>query len=245
MPKYKITIEYDGTEISGWQRQGNAPSIQQFIEEAIESFSKEKVIVYAAGRTDAGVHALGQVAHFELEKDFPDYVVKRAINHFLKPNKIIILHCEIAESEFHARFSAKKRNYRYVILNRSSPSVLEANRAWHIHEKLDLVKLQEAANLLIGKHDFSSFRATHCQAQSPIKTLDEIKIYQEADKVIFTLRATSFLHHMVRNIVGTLILVGLGKWKVEDIKKALEAKKRAQAGPTAPAHGLYFTKVEY
>ena len=245
MPRYKVTIEYNGSGISGWQRQKSGNSIQQFIEEAIEKFSKEAVMVYGAGRTDAGVHALGQVAHFDLEKEHPVHVVQRAINHFLRPHKIILVNCEIIDDEFHSRFSAKKRNYKYIILNRPSASVLEADKAWHLRGELNIDKMQEAANILIGKHDFSSFRSAHCQAQSPIKTMDEIKIYREGEKVFFTLRATSFLHHMVRNIVGTLIFVGTGKWQVEDVLKALEDKNRRSAGPTAPAHGLYFTKIDY
>lgn len=245
MPKYKIIIEYDGSTTCGWQRQENGPSIQQFIEEAIEIFAKEKVTVHAAGRTDAGVHALGQVAHFDLKEEYPAEIVQRAVNHFLKPNPIIIIECNITENDFHARFSAKKRNYKYVIINRRAPSVIEINRAWHIHKKLDVGKMQEAAKFLIGYHDFTSFRALHCQAASPLKTIDEINIYQEDNKIFFTLRATSFLHHMVRNIVGSLAQVGMNKWKIEDIKTALEAKDRSKAGPTAPAHGLYFTKVEY
>jgi tRNA pseudouridine38-40 synthase len=245
MPKYKITIEYDGTGISGWQRQANSSSIQQFIEEAIEKFSKEKVTVHAAGRTDAGVHALGQVAHFKLTHEYPCSVVQRAINHFLKPNKIVVFDCHIVDDEFNARFSAKKRNYKYVVLNRFSPSVIDENRAWHIRHRLDIVKMQEAATFLIGNYDFTSFRAAHCQAQSPIKTIDGINIYQEEEKIYFTLRASSFLHHMVRNIVGSLVLVGMGKWEPEEMKKIIEAKDRTKAGPKAPAHGLYFTKVEY
>ena len=245
MPRYKIIIEYDGGNISGWQRQAHSSSIQQFIEEAIEKFSKEKVTIHAAGRTDAGVHALGQVAHFDLTKNYSTKEVQGAINYFLRPNKIIILDCEIVNETFHARFSAIKRHYRYVILNRKPSSVIDADRAWHIRDSLDIEKLQQAANLLLGKHDFTSFRALHCQAQSPIKTLDEIKVFAEGEKVIFTLKATSFLHHMVRNIVGSLVLVGTGKWKVDDIAKVLEARDRRSAGPTAPAHGLYFAKVEY
>ncbi len=245
MPRYKITIEYDGSNISGWQRQDNASSVQQFIEEAIAKFSQEQVMVHGAGRTDAGVHALGQVAHFDLILDYPIHVVQRAINHFLRPNKIILTDCQCVDSEFHARFSAKKRNYQYVIINRKSPSVLAENRAWHVREDLNIDQLQQAAKLLVGLHDFTSFRASLCQASSPIKTLDEIKVYREGEKVIFTLRARSFLHHMVRNIVGSLVLVGNGKWQVEDISKVLLAKDRRSAGPTAPAHGLYFTKIEY
>jgi tRNA pseudouridine38-40 synthase len=245
MPRYKITIEYDGTNISGWQRQLNSSSVQQFIEEAIGSFSHEKIVIFGAGRTDSGVHALAQVAHFDLEKTYPEHVVIRAINHFLRPNKIVITSCQIVDKNFHARFSAKKRHYRYVILNRAAISTLEENRSWHIREPLDIEKMQQAANFLIGHHDFTSFRATHCQALSPIKTLDEIKIYQEEEKIIITIKATSFLHHMVRNITGTLVPVGLGKLIPEDIKKILEEKIRRAAGPTAPAHGLYFSMVEY
>ncbi len=245
MPKYKITIEYDGTGIYGWQRQAEGPSVQQFIEEAIEKFSKEKVNIYVAGRTDAGVHALGQVAHFELKDEYPEYVVQRSINHFLKPNRIIILDCQKVDNEFHARFSAKKRNYKYIIINRSVPSVLDVNRAWHIRSKLDVEKMQEAANHLVGMHDFTSFRAANCQAKSPVKQIDEIKIYREGERIIFNLRASSFLYHMVRNIVGSLQMVGLGQWNVDDIKLVLELKDRSKAGVTAPPHGLYFTKVEY
>lgn len=245
MPRYKITIEYNGSGISGWQRQSNGNSIQQFIEESIEKFSKEKVVVFGAGRTDAGVHALGQVAHFDLEKEHFPHVVQNAINHFLRPNKIILVDCEIVDDEFHARFSAKKRSYQYVILNRPYATVLDDNKVWHFRDELNVDKMQIAANYLIGKHDFTSFRATHCQAQSPIKTMDDIKIYREGEKVIFMLKAPSFLHHMVRNIVGTLVLVGSGKWQVEDVLKVLIAKNRKSAGPTAPAHGLYFMKIEY
>jgi tRNA pseudouridine38-40 synthase len=245
MPRYKIIIEYDGTNISGWQRQASSPSIQQFIEEAIEKFSREKTIVYGAGRTDSGVHALGQVAHFDLEKEYPTNIIQRAINHFLRPNKIAILDCSIVDNNFNARFSAKKRHYRYVILNRNVPSVFENYRAWHVREKLDIEKLQIAANILIGKHDFTSFRATHCQALSPIKTLDKIQVYKEKEHIIITLEAKSFLHHMVRNIVGSLALVGNGKWQPSDIANALEAKNRCSAGPTAPACGLYFVQVDY
>jgi len=245
MPRYKITIEYDGTGISGWQFQSNGNSIQQYLEEALLKFSKEKATVHGSGRTDAAVHALAQVAHFDLEKEYQPHIIQRGINHFLKPQKIVITNCEIVDDSFHARFSAKRRYYQYHILNRIYPSVLLENKVWHVKEKLDIGKMQEAANLLLGLHDFTSFRATHCQALSPIKTVDEIRIEKEGDKIIFHLKAPSFLHHMVRNIVGTLALVGKGKWKIEDVKKALEMKDRKAAGPTAPPQGLYFVNVEY
>lgn len=245
MPRYKITIEYDGTGISGWQRQINSSSVQQFIEEAIEKFSQEKVTVHGAGRTDSGVHALAQVAHFDLKKSYPDFIVQRAINHYLKPNRIIITDCEIVNETFHARFSAKKRHYRYIILNRPSPSSIDLDRSWHIREKLDIEKMQQAASILVGEHDFTSFRTMRCQALSPIKTIDEIKIHQEEEKIIVNISAKSFLHHMVRNIIGTIVPVGLGKISVEDISKIIQAKDRKEAGVTAPAQGLYFKKVEY
>ena len=245
MPRYKIIIEYDGTKFAGWQRQLAAPSVQQAIEEAIEKFSGEIVVVHAAGRTDAGVHALGQVAHFDLDKHFPPDIIQRAINHFLRLDKIVITEAQEVDNDFHARFSAVKRYYEYVIINRKAPLALELDKAWHIRDYLDVEKMQEAANILIGKHDFTSFRASQCQANSPVKTLDEIKVFTQGQKVIFSLKATSFLHHMVRNIVGSLKLVGVGKWEVEQMAKALAAKNRSEAGPTAPACGLYFTKVEY
>jgi len=245
MPRYKITIEYDGTKISGWQRQVNSSSVQQFIEDAIENFSQERVTIHGAGRTDSGVHALAQVAHFDLKKTFPPFVVLRAINYFLRPNRIVITDCVEIEESFHARFSAKKRHYRYMILNRKAESTLDSDRCWHVREELNIEKMQQAANNLIGDHDFTSFRAMRCQALSPLKTIDEIKIYKEEEKIIITIKAKSFLHHMVRNIVGTLVPIGLGKLAVEDMNRIIKAKNRKKAGATAPAHGLYFSKVEY
>lgn len=245
MTRYKITIEYDGINFAGWQRQSNAPSIQQCIEEAIEKFSRETPSIYGSGRTDAGVHAHAQVAHFDLEKEYTPQSIIGAINHFIKPHRIVITHCEITSNDFHARFSAKKRHYRYLILNRNAPSSLDANRSWHIRAKLNIEAMQLAADSIIGQHDFTSFRATHCQALSPIKTLDEIKIYQQDEQIIITIKARSFLYHMVRNIVGTLIPIGLGKLKIEEMSKILKSKDRKNAKVTAPAHGLYFSMVEY
>jgi tRNA pseudouridine38-40 synthase len=245
MVKYQIIIEYEGTNFAGWQRQSNAISIQELIEESIAQLTQEKVVVHAAGRTDAGVHALGQVAHFSVSKEMPSNLMQKGLNHFLARKGITITSCSFASEDFHARFSAKKRSYRYIILNREAPSALDHKRAWHIYKALDLNKLQEAAKHLIGTHDFTSFRAKSCQAHSPIKTIDLINIYRHEDKIIFDLKATSFLHHMVRNIVGSLVLVGLSKLESSSIKNILAAKDRSQAGPTAPPHGLYFTKVEY
>ena len=192
-----------------------------------------------------GVHALGQVAHFDLEKHYTLKEIHGAINYFLKPNKIIVIDCMEVDQEFHARFSALKRHYQYIILNRKAASVLDSNRMWHIRDELNIEAIEQAANHLIGKHDFTSFRALHCQALSPIKTIDEIKIFKSEERIFFNLKATSFLHHMVRNIVGSLALVGNGKWQPDHIAKVLQAKNRIYAGPTAPACGLYFVKVDY
>ncbi len=245
MPRYKLTMEYDGTATSGWQRQENAPSIQQHIEEAIFRFCGQRSLVYAAGRTDAGVHATGQVAHVDLAGNYPAETVQRAVNFHLKSMPVVILAAEQVEDSFHARFSAQKRAYTYRILNRPSPPVLSRNRVWHVKQPLDVEPMQKAASFLIGNHDFTSFRAVACQAQSPVKTLDSIIIERQGEEILFHLRAQSFLHHMVRNLVGTLKLVGIMKWAPEAVQTALEAKDRAAAGPTAPAQGLYLTGVEY
>lgn len=243
--RYKIVIEYDGSTAFGWQKQNHCSSVQQFIEEAIEKSTKERVDIFAAGRTDSGVHALAQVAHFDLSEECSPRILMRSINHFLRPNKIVITDCQIVDDDFHARFSAKKRYYRYLILNRTAPSVLNENRAWHIRSKLDIEKMQQAANLILGVHDFTSFRTIDCQAKSPIKTLSQINIHREGEMVIIDLSAPSFLHHMVRNIVGTLVPIGLAKLPVAEISNILQAKNRCKAGVTAPAYGLYFSRVDY
>lgn len=246
MTRWKIIIEYDGGPFAGWQAQENGPSVQQALEGAIKAFSGESVRLHAAGRTDAGVHALGQVAHFDLEKDADASTVRDAINAHLRPKPIAVLEAEALSPEFHARFSAKKRHYLYRILhNRRSPVVLDAGRVWWVPPALDINAMKKAAGYLIGKHDFTSFRATLCQAESPVKTLERLDIFAAQDEVHITAAAPSFLHHQVRNITGTLKLVGEGKWKPEDVKTALEARDRTAGGPKAPAHGLYFVKVEY
>ncbi|MFV9875091.1 MAG: tRNA pseudouridine(38-40) synthase TruA [Rickettsiales endosymbiont of Dermacentor nuttalli] len=243
--RYKITIEYDGTNFCGWQRQKNAMSIQQKIEEAIYNLSQENVVVYGAGRTDAGVHANGQVAHFDLCKYFNCNTVRNALNFYLQNTHISIIDCEIVDKNFHARFSALKRAYKYIIVNRVSPLALERNRAWHIKHRLDLDVMRQAAKYLIGQHDFSSFRSAACQASTPIRTIEKIKIEQINESIFIYIIAPSFLHHMVRNIVGSLKLVGEYTWQAEDLHKVLCARDRAKAGPTAPACGLYFTQVVY
>lgn len=245
MPRYSCIIEYEGTDYHGWQKQNDCPSIQQSLIEAIEKFCGQKVDVIASGRTDAGVHAIAQVAHFDLNKNHPIEKVMGAINFHLRPQPISVIDCKVVDENFHARFSANKRYYVYRIINRRAPLVLESNRAWHVAVPLNVSLMEDAAKVLIGRHDFSSFRDSHCQAKSPVRTLDNISINKSGDLVEINIDAQSFLHHMVRIIVGTLKLVGEGKWNKGDLVEALESKKREFAGPTAPACGLYFEKVDY
>ena len=245
MNRYKIVIEYFGTNFIGWQKQPSGISVQGVIEDAIFAFTKQKAIVYAAGRTDAGVHARGQVGHFDLDESIENVRLMRALNHFIMPHKISIISCEKVTEDFHARFSAQRRHYEYIILNRSAYGAIDEFRVWHVHQNLDLNKMKKAAECLIGHHDFSSFRSKECQAHSPMKTLDQLDITRDGDYIKFNLSAKSFLHHMVRNIVGTLSMVGAGKFQPEDMQKILDAKDRAAAGVTASADGLYFMKVDY
>ncbi|WP_347939155.1 tRNA pseudouridine(38-40) synthase TruA [Rickettsia oklahomensis] len=245
MYRYKITIEYLGTDLAGWQRQVGIMSIQQILEEAIYKFSGEQVVLFGSGRTDAGVHAIGQVAHFDLSKYLEPHKIITAINYFARPYTVIVWNCEIAPNNFHARFSAISRHYIYRILNRPYSSVINRDRVWWISSPLDVLAMQKAATYLLGKHDFTSFRASSCQSKSPIKTLTELNIIKEDEEIKLYLSAPSFLHHMVRNIVGSLVLVGKNVWQAEYIKELLEAKDRKAAGPTAPAFGLYFVRTEY
>lgn len=248
--RYKITIEYDGTNILGWQRQIDGPSVQEYLENAVsllQNNTKELVQIQGAGRTDAGVHALAQVAHFDLERNIECWKLRDAINFHLREQNapVVVLKVEKASQEFNARFSAQGRGYIYKILNRRAPSILEQNRVWWVPVELDVEKMRQGAKYLLGNHDFSSFRAAACQAKSPIKTLDKIDIFQQGEEIIFEVEARSFLHHQVRNIVGTLKMVGDGHLQPDDVKKILEAKDRKAAGPTAPACGLYLSKVWY
>ncbi|HCP00792.1 MAG TPA: tRNA pseudouridine(38-40) synthase TruA [Rhodospirillaceae bacterium] len=245
MTRYKLTVEYDGTDYVGWQRQENGPSIQAELEAAILSFSNETAIVYGAGRTDAGVHAAAMPAHVEIEKDFDADTVRDAMNHFLRDVPIAVLAAEIVTDDFHARYAATARHYRYRILNRRPQPALDAGRVWWIRSWLDVDAMAAAAQELIGHHDFTSFRATLCQAKSPRKTLDRLEVSRQGKEVIVDASAQSFLHHQVRNIVGTLVMVGEGKWTRADVRAALEARARAAAGPTAPARGLYLIRVDY
>ncbi|MBK66537.1 MAG: tRNA pseudouridine(38-40) synthase TruA [Rickettsiales bacterium] len=248
--RWKIIIQYDGSPFCGWQRQNHALSVQEAIEEAIFKFSGERVSIYAAGRTDAGVHALGQVAHFDLEKQTDGKTVAGAINAHLGDHPISILAAEAVDQEFHARFSALGRSYVYHLLCRQARPVFEKGKVWHIKHELDVKAMQEGANYLIGKHDFSSFRAILCQAKSPIKTIDRIEFFEEdrgleGQHIWMEIEARSFMHHQVRNIIGNLKMVGEGKWEPIKIKQVLEYKDRTKAGPTGSPDGLYFKSVIY
>lgn len=245
MPRYRLTLEYDGGDFVGWQRQDNGRSVQGALEDAIAQLCGERVTVHGAGRTDAGVHALGQVAHFDLEKEFSSERLRDALNHFVRPAAIAVLEAHVAAADFHARFSATKRHYLYRILVRRPPPVLEKGRVWHVVHALDAEAMDHAAKALVGKHDFTTFRAAECQAKSPVKTLDRLEVKNVADEVQIEASALSFLHHQVRSMVGSLKLVGEGKWRAHDLADALTAKDRARCGPVAPPDGLYLVKVEY
>lgn len=245
MPRYKLTIEYDGGPFVGWQRQANGFSVQEAVETAVGRYCQVEAVVHAAGRTDSGVHALGQVAHVDIPRDDPADKVRDALNFHLRPHPVCIVAAEAVDDDFHARFSARERSYVYRILNRRSPPALDAGRVWWVGAALDAEAMHEAAQALVGHHDFTTFRARECQAQSPMKTLDEIAVTREGDEIRLFVRARSFLHHQVRNMTGTLRLVGEGKWSKADVAAALAACDRAAGGPTAPPQGLYFLRVEY
>jgi len=245
MPRYKLTLEYDGSGLVGWQRQDNGLSVQEVLETAVERFCGSTVTVHGAGRTDAGVHALAQTAHLDLPKDASPDVIRNALNHHVKPAAVAVLAVERVADSFDARRSAKGRLYLYRILNRRPPAVLERGHVWHVGPRLDAKAMQEAAQLLVGKHDFTSFRDTLCQAKSPVKTLDRLDVARAGDEIRIEAEARSFLHHQVRNMVGTLKLVGAGKWRASDVAEALAARDRRAGGPTAPADGLYLVAVRY
>lgn len=245
--RYKITIEYDGTNLLGWQKQEEGVSVQYFLEKALEGFSHQNIDIFGAGRTDAGVHALGQVAHFDLETKMDTFHIREAFNAWLRNLEapVSVLEVEEATPDFHARFSAKGRGYIYRILNRRAPTVLLSNRVWTVGYPLDVERMRAGAKFLLGHHDFSSFRGAGCQALSPLKTLDKLDIKTSGDEIDFIVEARSFLYHQVRNMVGTLKSVGDGKLEPDDIKTILEKRNRASAGATAPACGLYLNKVMY
>ena len=240
-----ITIEYDGTDLVGWQRQDNGPSVQQFLEEAAEKLTRQKIAIQGSGRTDAGVHALGQAAHLDVPEKFDPFSVVHGLNACLESPNISVLSAQAVHADFHARFDAVERAYLYRILDRRSASALRRHHVWHHRTALDVEAMNKAAQILVGQHDFTSFRATGCQASSPIRTLNNLQISRQEDEVHITARARSFLYHQIRNFAGTLALVGTGKWQPEDVEQALLAKDRSKAGPTAPPQGLYLTEIIY
>jgi tRNA pseudouridine38-40 synthase len=245
MPRYRLILEYDGTPFVGWQVQAAGASVQGQLVKAIATFCGETADVRGAGRTDAGVHALGQVAHFDLDRTWPTDTVRAAVNFHLKPDPIAILDCAVVAADFDARFSAVGRHYRYRILRRPAPPVLDRDRVWWVPQRLDAEAMQEAAQALVGRHDFTTFRAAGCQARSPIKTLDRLDVSTLGDEIVVEASARSFLHNQVRSMVGSLKMVGEGKWPASGMAAALAAKDRAACGPVAPARGLYLVKVDY
>ena len=268
MVRYKLTIEYDGSNYAGWQKQEGRRTIQETIEQSIYKIAGENVELFVSGRTDAGVHAINQVAHFDLQKEFKVDTIIEGLNFYLGesnrllikqwrrankdiylnpflPQDITIKNCEIVDENFHARFSSKMRYYKYLILNRQRPSALWQNKAWHIKKELNIDKMSDACKILIGKYDFSSFRDSQCQAKSPIKTINFCDIKRDDEIITFNINAKSFLHHMIRNIVGTLRDVGIGRITVEEFKEILNAKDRKKAGEMAKACGLYLVKIDY
>jgi len=249
MPRYKLLIEYDGADLVGWQRQDNGPSVQAILEAAGEKLAGHKVEIIGAGRTDAGVHATGQVAHLDIDKDLRADSVRDGLNYWLffepAPSPVTVLAAELVDDDFHARFSAIGRRYCYRIVNRRAPLSLQRGRAWQVAKKLDATAMHEAAQLLIGHHDFSTFRAVECQAKTAMKTLDRLDVERAGDEILIHAAARSFLHHQVRNMVGSLKWVGEGRWSATDLKTALDARDRRAGGPTAPPDGLTLTGVVY
>jgi tRNA pseudouridine38-40 synthase len=245
MPRYRITVEYDGTPFVGWQAQVCGPSIQARLVDAIDKLAGQTVSVRGAGRTDAGVHALGQVAHFDLTREFPPHTVRDAVNFHLKPHPISIIDCAIVDANFDARLSAIGRHYLYRLLSRRAPPALDRHRVWWVPRPLDSEAMRDSAEVLIGRHDFTTFRAASCQAKSPVKTLDRLEVMASGGEIHVAASARSFLHHQVRSLVGSLKLVGEGTWTKRELRAALEARDRAACGPVAPACGLYLMKVNY
>ncbi len=252
MQRWKLTIEYDGTGFAGWQRQDNALSVQECLEKAVFAFSGETVSAHVAGRTDSGVHAAGQVAHIDLARPSDAKTVRDAINFHMRPRAVAIIDAEAVPDSFHARFSAQGRVYCYrILMGRRTPPVLSNSFVWHVWKDLDLEKMNMAARHLIGHHDFSSFRAAECQAKSPMRTLDRLEFIEKAGEpqqgrhIELWAEAKSFLHHQIRNMAGTLVMVGEGKWRPDDVKHALDARDRKAGGPMAPSSGLCFVRVDY
>jgi tRNA pseudouridine38-40 synthase len=248
MTRWKLIIEYNGAPYSGWQHQDHAPSIQEEIEKAIFKFCGQQLRIHVAGRTDAGVHALGQVAHVDLDygaRPLTGFDLAKAINAHLRPQPIAVLRAEIVDPDFHARFSAKNKLYRYRIVNRAAPLALDQGLAWWQKKPLDAPSMHSAAQLLLGQHDFTTFRDSECQAKSPVKSITRFEVIRHGEEILFEVEGRSFLHHQVRNMVGTLVLVGEGKWMESDLAAALAAKDRTRGGMTAPPDGLYLVRIDY
>jgi tRNA pseudouridine38-40 synthase len=245
MPRFKLIIEYDGSPFTGWQRQKNGLSVQEAIETALAALCGESILVSGAGRTDAGVHALGQVAHVDLTKNWPLDVLRDGLNAHLRPHTVAILAAERVAEEFDARFSAVRRHYLYRIVNRRAPLTVERGRAWLVARKLDVPAMQEAAQHLIGRHDFSTFRSSECQAANPVRTLDRLDVVRAGDSIHIKASARSFLHTQMRSIAGSLEHVGSGRWSVDDLVAARDACDRCRCGVIAPPHGLYLIGVDY
>ena len=245
MTRFALTLEFDGGPFMGLQRQAHGPSVQQTVEDAAFAVTGQPVIMHAAGRTDAGVHALAMRAHVDIAKPFAPFRLMEALNARMRPHPVAVLACEVVPDDWHARFSCIGRSYRYRIANRRAPLTLEAGRAWHVHKPLDADAMHRAAQALIGNHDFTTFRSVHCQARSPVKTLDTLDVRRDGDMVIVETAARSYLHHQVRSMVGCLVLVGLGRWAEEQVAEALAARDRQALGLNAPPEGLYFTGARY
>jgi tRNA pseudouridine38-40 synthase len=245
MPRYRLVLEYDGRRYNGYQAQDGLPTVQRAVERAIHAFCGETVRLQAAGRTDAGVHATGQVVHADLSKDWRAAVVRDALNAHLLGEAVVVLEAELMETPFHARFDAAGRRYLYRILNRRSPPALDKGRVWHVKKPLDEGAMQEAAQVLVGHHDFTTFRDLACQAKSPVKTLDLIRVWREGEEVRLEFASRSFLHRQVRSMTGSIAEVGLGRWTKDDLRAALEARDRRACGPVAPSDGLYLSGVVY
>jgi tRNA pseudouridine38-40 synthase len=245
MTRFALTLEFDGTAFMGLQRQAHGPTVQQAVEDAVRAATGEAAAMHAAGRTDAGVHALAMRAHIDIAKDITPFRLAEAINALVRPAPVAVLDCTIVPDDWHARFSCTGRSYLYRITNRRAPLTLSAYRAWLIHHTLDAEAMHSAAQVLVGRHDFTTFRSVHCQAQDPVKTLDRLDVRREGDQVLIAAEARSFLHHQVRSMVGCLALVGLGKWSEQRLAEALAARNRNQLGLNAPPQGLYFVKAHY